>query len=127
MAKDRPKDTAGFLGDWRAAERDAAAAKTAQTVAEMALVAARAAEEAAMETEIAARAAVEASKSAQRAAQRAKQAATHAAEAASILTSGAEDDKARANHEVGKAEAAETDARDRFHEAEQMARDKNRS
>ena len=47
MAKDRPKDAAGLLGDWRAAERDTAAAKVAETVADMALAAARAAEEAA--------------------------------------------------------------------------------
>ena len=51
MPKDRPEPNAAeLLGDWRAAERDAVAAKVAQTVAELALKAASAAEEAAKET-----------------------------------------------------------------------------
>jgi hypothetical protein len=122
VARDKGPDhqsAADLLGDWRAAERDTAAAKVAQTVAELALAAAAAAEEAAQETETAALAALDASKSAQSAADRAKRAATQAAEAASILTSGALGDKARANHAVDDAESAEGRARERFHDAEQ--------
>ena len=122
MAKDPPKqNAASLLGTWRAAERDTAAAKAAQTVAEMALASAHAAEQAAKETEVAAFAALDAAKSAQAAAARAKSAATQAAEAAAILSAGAEGDKARANQALNTAETAEGDAREKFHEAERKA------
>lgn len=130
MAKDQGPDhqsAADLLGDWRAAERDTAAAKVAQTVAELALAAAAAAEEAAKETEVAALAALDASKSAQSAADRAKRAATQAAEAASILTAGAIGDKARANHALDDAESAEGRARERFHDAEQRGFPKDKA
>jgi len=79
------------------------------------------------ETEAAAKAALEASKSAQRAAEHAKRAAENALAAATILAAGAEGDKLRAGLAVDQAEAAETKARDTFHDAEQRARDKDRS
>jgi hypothetical protein len=119
MPKDRSEPNASeLLGDWRAAERDTVAAKVAQTVAELALKAASAAEEAAKETEKAALAALDAARSAQAAAAQAKKAAMQASEASTLLTVGAEGDKARANQSLVQAEEAEAAARDRFHEAE---------
>jgi hypothetical protein len=116
MDRHEPK-ASELLGDWRAAERDVAAAKTAQSIAELALESATAAEEAAVETEKAAQMAVEAARSAQAAAVNAKKAAAHAAEAALLLTAGAEGDRARAKQAVETAETAETDARTRYDEA----------
>jgi len=121
VAKEKDADhhsAAELLGDWRAAERDTAAAKSAASVAALALRAASAAGEAALEAEAAVKAALDAAERAQIAADRAKHAATQAAEAAHLLATSAESDQARANHAVVEAESAETDARDRFHEAE---------
>ena len=127
VAKDRPEPNAAeLLGDWRAAERDTAAAKVAKTVAELALKAAEAADAAAKETERAALVALDASKSAQAAASQAKKAASHASEAATLLTAGAEGDKARASQALANAEKTETKARDRFHEAEDKGFPKKR-
>jgi len=118
MAKDPQAPKASeLLGDWRAAERDVAAAKAARSIAELALESATAAEEAAIETEKAAQMAVEAARSAQAAAVNAKKAAAHAAEAALLLTAGAEGDRARAEQAVSAAETAETTARTRYDEA----------
>lgn len=118
MAKDRSEPKASeLLGDWRAAERDVAAARTARSIAELALESATAAEEAAVETEKAAQMAVEAARSAQAAALNAKRAATHAAEAALLLTAGAEGDRARADQAIGRAESAESVARTRYDDA----------
>ena len=89
-----------LLGDWRAAERDTAAARSAASVAALALEAAAAAEEAAEETEVAIRTALEAVERAKAAADHAKEAASHAAEAAQLLSATAEVDKVRANHAV---------------------------
>jgi hypothetical protein len=116
MDRHEPK-ASELLGDWRAAERDVAAAKTARSIAELALESASAAEEAAVETEKAAQMAVEAARSAQAAAMNAKKAAAHAAEAALLLTAGAEGDRARAEQAFGTAETAETKARTRYDEA----------
>jgi hypothetical protein len=121
VAKDKDADhhsAADLLGDWRAAERDTAAAKSAASVADLALQAASEAGEAALETEAAVKAALEAVERAKIAADRAKRAAAQAAEAALLLTTTAEGDKTRANHAVVDAESAEEVARDRFHEAE---------
>lgn len=121
MAKDKGPDhqsAADLLGDWRAAERDTVAAKSAASVAALALKAASAAGEAAVEAEAAVKAALDAADRARVAADRAKKAATQAAEAAHLLTTTAESDKVRANHDVEEAESSETAARDRFHEAE---------
>ena len=114
--------TTESLAEWRAAERDTEAARKAAQVATLALAAARAAEEAATETEAAAVSAAEATERARSAAGLARHAAGQAAEAARILTVEAEGDKVRANHEVANAEAAESGARDRFHDAEDRAR-----
>lgn len=120
--RDQPRSehhTAGeLLGDWRAADRDAVAAREAAKVAALALTAAHAAEEAALEADAAARAAVTAVTMAKDAAQRAKKAATAAAEAATLLTVAAEGDSARADQGRTVSEQAETDAADRFHDAE---------
>lgn len=121
MAKDRDADhhsAAELLGDWRAAERDTAAAKSAASMAALALRAASAAREAATETEAAVEAALAAAERAKIAAERARTAATEAAEAALLLATRAEADETRANDAVVDAESAETVARDRFHEAE---------
>lgn len=122
MAKDKDADhhsAADLLGDWRAAERDTVAAKSAASVAALSLEAASAAGEAAHEAELAVKAALDAAERAKIAAERAKSAASQAAEAAQLLATSAEGDKARANHAVVDAESAETVARDRFHEAEE--------
>lgn len=119
MDKDTDRHSAAeLLGDWRAAERDTAAAKSAASVAALALRAASAAGEAAREAEAAVKAALDAAERAKIAADRAKKAATQAAEAAQLLATSAESDTSRANHAVVEAESAETVARDRFHEAE---------
>jgi hypothetical protein len=109
---------AELLGNWRAAERDTFAARSAVEVAKLALIAAKAAEEAAIETEAAAKASAEAVERAMQAASRAKRAAQEAAEAARILNAGAQGDKARANHVLEAAESTEQGARDQFHHAQ---------
>jgi hypothetical protein len=86
----RRESTAELLADWRAAERDAVAAREAARIATLALEAARAAEEAALETETAANAASEAVERALQAAGSARRAASQAAEAAKIFTTGVE-------------------------------------
>ena len=98
---------ADSLADWRSAERDTVAARSAARVAELALAAAGAAEEAAVEVEAAAASASEAVSRARSAAVRARQAAAQAAEAANLSLTGAQGDKARANHDVDVAEQAE--------------------
>lgn len=107
-----------LLADWRSASRDTVAARAAASVARLALAAAEAAEEAANEVEAAATSASQAVDRARAAAIRAREAAAQAAEAAQIALASAEGDKARAAGDVARAEAAETAARERFHEAE---------
>jgi hypothetical protein len=116
--KSRHETAAELLAGWRAAERDTIAATSTSKVAALALEAATAAEEAAEEVEAAASAASEAVERARSAAVRARKAAAQAAEAAHMALATAEGDKVRANHELEKAEEAETAARDRFHEAQ---------
>jgi hypothetical protein len=115
---DSPKTAAEMLAEWRAAGRDAVAARAAARVAELALKAAAAAEEAATEVEAAAQAAVESVERARSAATRAGVAALQAAEAASLALESAGGEKVRANHDVDVAEQAESEARDAFHHAE---------
>jgi hypothetical protein len=120
VADDKGADhhsAAELVGDWRAAERGATAARTAATIAALALKTARAAEEAAAETEAAAQAAQEAAERAKAASDRAKDAASHAAEAARLLSATAQVEKVEANHAVDEAEAAETAAHERYHDA----------
>ena len=107
-----------LLADWRSAERDTIAARTASRIATLALAAAEAAEEAANAVEAAASSAAEAVETARGAASRARRAAAEAAEAAQLAFASAEGDEARAGVDVQKAEATETAARDAFHKAE---------
>ena len=107
-----------LLADWRAAERDAVAARDAAHIAALALAAAEAAEEAATEVEAAAEAASEAVERARSAAGRARRAAAQAAEAATSALTSAQGDQVRARQSVTEAEVAEDKARDLFHEAE---------
>jgi hypothetical protein len=117
---EKKRDSAAeLLGDWRAAGRDTVAARTAASVASLAVAAALAAEEAALEADSAARAAMDAATRAKDAAGAAKRAAAHAAEAGQIAAATSEGDKARADQAVGTAELAEEAARDRFHEAQE--------
>jgi hypothetical protein len=95
------ESAAELLGDWRAAERDTVAAKTAASVATLAVAAALAADEAVLEAESAARAAMDAATRAKSAAEHAKNAASHASEAAQIASTTAEGDKARADQADG--------------------------
>jgi hypothetical protein len=120
VAEDKGADhhsAAELLGDWRAAERDTAAAKTAATIAGLALKTAKAAEQAAAESEAAAKSALEAAERANVAADRAINAASQAAEAAHLLSATAQVDKAEANHAVDEAVEAETAAHNRYHDA----------
>ena len=122
---DQPKhasSAAELLAEWRAAERDMVAAQGAARIAELALTASALAEEAANEVEAASAAALEAVERAREAASRDRAAATQAAEAAQLALATAEGDKVRANHDVDVAEQAETEARDRYHVAEDEAR-----
>jgi hypothetical protein len=83
----RKHDSAAeLLGDWRAAERDTVAARTAASVAALAVAAASAAEEAALEADSAARAAMDAATRAKGAAEHAKRAAAHAASEIGSMT-----------------------------------------
>jgi hypothetical protein len=119
MAEDRPDETVHErLTHWRVAERGTMAARAAQRVADLALAAAHEAEEASLEAEAAARAAAEAATRAQAAAQRTKTAAANVAVAAQLAKAAAAGDQVRANQDVKEAEAAETWARDAFHESE---------
>lgn len=120
LAKDTDADhhsAAELLGDWRAAERDTAGARSAASVAALALKAASAAEVVAAETETAVKAALAAAAQAKAAADLAKKAATQAAEAAQLLKATAAVDEVRANHAVEEAEDAEAATRGRYHDA----------
>lgn len=109
---------AELLSKWRAAERDTAGARLAESVARAAAEAAVEAESAAAKAESAAAAAMEAADQAKNAALLARDAARRAAEGAATAETRAEGDETRAGQNVANAEQVETDARDRFHEAE---------
>jgi uncharacterized protein involved in type VI secretion and phage assembly len=109
---------AELLADWRAAGRDAVAARAAAKIAAMALEAASSAEEAAAEVETAARAALMAVESARALAAKARHAASEAALAAAAMLEQAGGDKVRANHDVDIADQAEKEAAEAFHSAE---------
>ena len=115
------KSAAALLSEWRSASRDTVAAQAASRVAELALTAAAAAEEAAVDVEAASQAALEAVERARTAASRARTAAQQAAEAATLALATAEGDKVRANLDVELAEDKEDAARERYHEAEDVA------
>ena len=107
-----------LLSDWRAAERDTVASRTASKVAQLALAAATAAEEAALEVDAAATAAVEAIERARSAATQARKAATQAAEAAQLAFATAEGAVIRADAVEERAHVAEDAARERYQQTE---------
>jgi len=104
---------AELLGDWRAAERDLAAAKSHADTAALAQAAAHEAQVAAQETNDAARLS-------QVAAQRAAEAAHRTAEAAEVTASAAAGDSTEALAAVDEAERAESEAGDRFRAAQRL-------
>jgi hypothetical protein len=118
-AEEQPQkgQAAELLGQWRGAERDLVAARTAADVASAALGAAKAAEDAAAATKDAAQAAAEAVERALKAAATAKRAAEAAAAAARLASAGAEGDQVRASHDVEVAEEVEHAAGQRFRDA----------
>ena len=102
---------ARLLSDWRAAERDSVAARASAEVASLAAAAAQTAEQAALETAEAARLALDA-------ATRAEQAARATADAARIVSSTTAAEKVASDEAVTQADAAEAEARDAFHTAQ---------
>jgi len=102
---------ARLLSDWRAAERDAVAARASAEVASLAADAAQTADRAAQETAEAARLALDA-------ASRAERAATATADAARIVASTMAAKKVASDDAVTEADAVEAEARDAFHEAQ---------
>ncbi len=104
---------AELLSNWRAAERDHAAAIESAGVAALAAEAAQRASRAAQETAEAARLSLQA-------AQRAEHAARETAEAADVLSATAGQEQTLADNAVSKTATAETDARDAFQEAQRL-------
>jgi hypothetical protein len=109
---------ADLLAQWRAAERDHAAATETASVASLAVAAAQRAAHAARETAEAARLSLEA-------AQRADVAARETADAADTLSATAGLQREAADSAVVDAEAAEAEARDAFHAARKQGFPKN--
>jgi hypothetical protein len=104
---------ADLLANWRAAERDHAAAIESAGVAALASEAAQRAAKAAHETAEAARLSLDA-------AQRAEHAARETAEAAEALSGVASEEQALADTALSAALTAESDARDAFQEAQRQ-------
>jgi len=102
---------AELLANWRAAERDRAAALDTATTASLAVEAATRAAHAARETAAAARLSLEA-------AQRAAMAARETADAADVLSAAAVRERAEADEAVTSAESAEIEAKGVFHDAQ---------
>ena len=109
---------ADLLSRWRSAERDTAAARTAETIAAMAVKAAEIAETAAAKAEKAADLAMQAAVQARDAAALARQAASDAAQGALTAGMHAAGEEERASQDVSTAEKAEDQARERFKEAQ---------
>jgi hypothetical protein len=108
--------------EWRASERDALAAVTAEAVADRAVAAARAAEAAAVESQAVARDAAAASVRAAQAAERAIEAARFAATTAASAMAAAEAERRAAHEDVAATIAAESNASDRFQDAQHARR-----
>ena len=104
---------AELLANWRAAERDHAAAIESAGVAGLATEAAKRAAQAASETAEAARLSLEA-------AQLAERAARETAEAAEVLSKVTSSDQVQADAAVVETAIAETRAKDAFHEAQRQ-------
>jgi hypothetical protein len=109
---------ATLLADWRAAERDTAAAKSAASVAALAESAAAAAAEASSEATTAANAANQAARRASDAANVARKAAQSLSDDSVMASAKAGGDRVRAKEAVTEAEGAERVARVRYHTAE---------
>jgi hypothetical protein len=116
-AKDRDPvgkgSAAELLSAWRGAERDRVAAEETLQVASVAAVAATEAAKAAQETSDAARLTMEA-------AQKAELAARRTSEAADLLSKSAGTDKGAATEALARSQRAEDDARDEYHEAQEL-------
>jgi hypothetical protein len=104
---------AELLGNWRGAERDVAAARTKSDTASLASKAAQQAQAAAQETS-------DAAQLSQVAAQRAADAANRTAEAAAATAVAAASDEANASAAFDASMLAETDAGDRFRDAQRL-------
>ena len=104
---------AELLSNWRAAERDHAAAIESAGVAGLAAEAAQRAAKAANETAEAARLSLQA-------AQRAEHAARETAEAAEVLSATATEEQSLADNAVSDAATAETDAKGAFQDAQRQ-------
>jgi hypothetical protein len=104
---------AELLANWRAAERDHAAATESAGVAALASEAAQRAANAAHETAEAARLSLEA-------AQRAAHAARETADAANVLSSTTSQEQSLADTALSEAKTAESDARKAFQEAQRQ-------
>ena len=102
---------ADLLAQWRAAERDRAAAIESASVASLAAAAAERAAHAARETADAAKLSLEA-------AQRAERAARETADAADVLTAAAAKERSIADEALTSAQSAETEAMDAFQDAQ---------
>ena len=107
------QSAAELLGNWRAAERDVAAAKAHADTAGLASAAAEEARVAVKETSDAARLSLEA-------AQRASEAAKRTAAAAELTASAAVKDRATAGTDLESATLAESIAGDRFRDAQRL-------
>ena len=104
---------AELLANWRAAERDHAAAIESAGVAGLAVEAAQRAANAAHETAEAARLSLDA-------AQRADHAAQETADAANVLSASAAKEQSLANTALSEAKTAETEAKDAFQDAQRQ-------
>lgn len=110
----RKRGTAAeLLSEWRAAERDLVAAQDTLDVATLAATAAG-------EAVVAARETSEAAELSQQAAQRAQMSAARTAAAADVTARVASKDQKSATASLESATQAESDAADRFHEAERQ-------
>ena len=102
---------AELLANWRAAERDHAAAIETAGVAGLAVEAAQRAAKAALETAEAARLSLDA-------AQRANHAAQETADAANVLSASASNEQSLADTALREAKTAESEAKDAFQDAQ---------
>ena len=107
-----------LLADWRAADREGQAARTAAEVAALTVESADAAKAAAAEAESAVRSAAAAVERAKDASDLAKDAAGHASQAAQMIYAAAQKDEDRTAEGVREAETEERRAAGAFHDAQ---------
>src|SRR5687768_16419656 len=118
-AKNKPGSAQELLADWRAAEREGNAARTAAEVAGLAVETADAAKAAAAESETAVTAAAEAVERARDASDLAKTAASHATKAAQMIHAEAKKDEERTAATVEDADVERERAAQAFRDAQQ--------